>query len=97
MNTKHTPGPWRIGDDKALVVAGPRGLHIARVATVGMPNSDANARLIAHAPDLLAALRMLIDEMEGCFDYTDSLDMNPVIRVSVARAQKLVADVLDNA
>ncbi len=58
---KHTHGPWTAHDD-GLVTAGPRGLHIAQTATVGMGHAAAaNARLIAAAPDLLLALRALDD------------------------------------
>ncbi len=58
---KHTHGPWT-AHDNGLITAGPRGLHIAQTATVGMGHAaTANARLIAAAPDLLLALRALDD------------------------------------
>lgn len=49
----HTPGPWTLSGN---IVNGP---HYA-VAIVGgiYPTQDANARLIAAAPELLAALKM---------------------------------------
>lgn len=94
MKKRHTPGPWRIGQDKALIVAGPHGLHIARAAQVGMPNCEANARLIAAAPDLLAALRMLLEEFEDRFDM-DNPSTNPGIKVAAARVRKLLADIED--
>lgn len=60
--TKHTPGPWAIAEPtyKCLVTAGENGLHIAQAATVGTPNCEANARLIATAPEMLDALRDIV-------------------------------------
>lgn len=66
---KHTPGPWRIHDmeDDAIVaerVQGVRGgAEVANVARSCWPeNIEADARLIAAAPELLAAL-------QGCIAY----------------------------
>lgn len=54
----HTPGPWFVGDKRGVWVGpvvmaddGKRGVAFV----VG--ESDANARLLAAAPDLLAALK----------------------------------------
>ena len=59
MKTAYTPGPWRIGEDD-VIVAGPRGLHIAKVEITGMGYAaDANSRLIAAAPEMLDALQAL--------------------------------------
>ena len=75
----HTPGPWRrVRVETAAyythqieVAAG----HIASVAgwtAIGTtcPKTEANARLIEHAPDLAAALRELLAwaEMMGGWD-----------------------------
>ena len=58
--SKHTPGPWiQVGDTV--------GVPVGRVAWVFAPTSStwteeiANARLIAAAPDLLEALRGLLE------------------------------------
>ncbi len=62
MTTTHTPGPWGLMEhqDGFLTLTPPDG----RCAYFGMlPNEDdedrANGRLIAAAPDLLAALELL--------------------------------------
>jgi hypothetical protein len=73
--SKHTPGPWfvvNIGADdepmmsvKAARIAGQEPRHeVAICATGDSPQEmeDANARLIAAAPELLEALEMLMDE-----------------------------------
>ena len=64
MTTQHTPGPWRFTTDCIAIWNGPnarKALQIADLGSEGSPNIDvaetlANARLIAAAPDLLAAL-----------------------------------------
>lgn len=57
MTTKHTPGPWA-ADQSGLVTAGKNRLHVAQAATTGMGKAvEANAALIAAAPELLAALQ----------------------------------------
>lgn len=71
-NGAHTPGPWRVGDVYVsdchrfayLPVEAMDGTHVADVEisthyTVDDPLATANARLIASAPDLLAATRLL--------------------------------------
>jgi hypothetical protein len=58
-DAKHTPGPWWLaGKSQVRYGAGNRA---GWVATVARQNRDANARLIAAAPDLLAALRAVLD------------------------------------
>ena len=63
MKTSHTPGPWTVAADMRglgnVPVAGVEtsaGLAIANCGTHG----EANASLIAAAPDLLAALQEIL-------------------------------------
>lgn len=65
MNTKHTPGPWTAHFEEAYFVTGPDRGRVAMMMNLkgahGMggrrsgEESAANCRLIAAAPDLLAA------------------------------------------
>ena len=63
MTEQHTPGPWRIGghDGKsAIIYPSPTGgFQIARVRP-NLDGGEANARLIAAAPELLKALETLV-------------------------------------
>lgn len=68
--TKHTPGPWvACGygdysdyDGKCRVVLGEGGdIRTAVVLGFDTPENEANARLIAAAPDLLEALQDILD------------------------------------
>jgi hypothetical protein len=61
MKNEHTPGPWRIGN--ATEVHAPDGARIVMCCQTHddaeSDHSEANARLIAAAPDLLdAAMEM---------------------------------------
>ena len=53
-NVKHTPGPWKRSVTNEHVV-GPDGRRVA-TPWIGSEEWQANARLIAAAPDMLEAL-----------------------------------------
>lgn len=66
---EHTPGPWNLTDEKDPLVYGPTGGYIAQVFAYDgnhfrtlRPNYAADARLIAAAPELLAALQWLLND-----------------------------------
>jgi hypothetical protein len=59
MSTQHTPGPWKAEGWENLVVNNADGYTMTLAAGgkgAGLAELKANARLIAAAPDLLAAL-----------------------------------------
>ena len=68
MSSKHTPGPWR---QSGLLIYGEGNYNIAaakpfmRPRTVSpddaVSEARANARLIAAAPEMLAALRLVFE------------------------------------
>lgn len=65
--TNHTPGPWHVVktcDPSALwhlAICGLRSTTDTRTTTIAMiRDSEANARLIAAAPELLEALEALV-------------------------------------
>ena len=62
-NAQHTPGPWVMDDAQpgdlfrhVLHGNGDSFGYICRISTNGNANADANARLIAAAPDLVSQL-----------------------------------------
>lgn len=78
IEAKHTPGPWSRGQDYQDLEVGSRyrnvvgvvdgssnGLFVAKVL-VGSHETEANARLIAAAPDLLAALKLVPLRADNC-------------------------------
>lgn len=63
----HTKGPWtavaRTNAYIEIEAPGQIGYMAKKVAMLSMPNHEANARLIAAAPDLLEALKIASDWM----------------------------------
>ena len=56
---KFTPGPWETGDDYQVQTVDKHGYEIAEMR-IDVPEYEANARLIAAAPDLLEALEAVL-------------------------------------
>jgi len=74
MSAKHTPGPWRVfgydigtSPDETLAV----------VCAMDDNTDDANAALIAAAPDLLAALQECAEYLDRYADVIDGDDGQP--------------------
>ena len=70
--SKHTPGPWKVSPTDDTVVIDATGAEVAAIDgdyndPDTWPQMEANARLIAAAPDLLDALQNLLDEAEDVF------------------------------
>jgi hypothetical protein len=89
MGEKHTDGPWiwawqRTPQAKVYSVIG-AGEVIARVHEGSIKRAEANARLIASAPDLLAALILALPYVEDASDSASPADQE-IIRAAVARA-----------
>lgn len=68
MKAKHTPGPWHVQPGRLHLVDDANGQGVADTHNYWRADSteereQANARLIAAAPDLLAALTHLLDMM----------------------------------
>lgn len=68
MTAKHTPGPWRWEDARTcrhlMGKDGGLGYSIAKPKITDLPIVEANAHLIAAAPDLLEALQDALQYLE---------------------------------
>ena len=91
--TKHTPGPWKahVAHELLNVVADSvvsvDGLHVADVASYGasVATRNANARLIAAAPELLAELHSVRVQLEAqALGYSAS-ELWPHVRTEIVR------------
>lgn len=65
---KHTPGPWlAVARTNAFIeIEAPdqHGYSAKKVASTSVTNHEANARLIAAAPTLLAALKEIVSQID---------------------------------
>jgi hypothetical protein len=77
IETKHTPGPWIYSGPASSEVYGYRGHYqdtpqtVAKVSGYWDGEAEANARLIAAAPELLEALRGLLKCCEAQPEWSD--------------------------
>jgi hypothetical protein len=65
MASAHTPGPWRIHrltDGWPVITSEAHDIADLRLNGNGLVHAEANARLIAAAPDLLEALDYLLEQ-----------------------------------
>ena len=94
MNAKHTPGPWN-------AIAGKLGFFINRVNQQSIAvtcidswqteeEHEANARLIAAAPELLAALQAFVEQATKVSGFPQAYEPYVgalvVARAAIARA-----------
>jgi len=93
MSAQHTPGPWAIIVDVPGAAVGYRAIVKNNDGQPGdiicnpSPMGEANARLIAAAPDLLAALQM-VDRIWSN-DQTANIDPESplaIVRAAIAKA-----------
>jgi hypothetical protein len=96
---KHTPGPWTISryDDRPEMIVVKNGKEVETMVAyayegdVGIEEQRANARLIVHAPEMLA----LLEESLSAFVAHDEVGIpeKPLIR----RIGKLIDEVTGGA
>jgi hypothetical protein len=88
MKTEHTEGPWEIETKGSRhFIDGADQLTVAYVDRAGVRDRqeiEANARLIAAAPDLLTALTEMLNQFGHYCEHT--ADPSEVKAQSVARA-----------
>ena len=104
MNANHTPGPWDKIDGLMRYIpfsvvadnpGGPGRLSIAHVDDVDgfAGSSEANARLIAAAPELLEACKASVAEITGGSLFPESLrpgNETPLelLKAAIAKAEE---------
>ena len=97
METKHTPGPWghyqRDGSAHLRFISGPspRAIAIATIESIPEKYQDAesieaNAHLIAAAPDMLEALESILDGVDCQPGYIRERGIE-IARAAIAKAK----------
>ena len=91
MNTKHTPAPWtkdlepyesKFGRKRYTIQVYKKELHcLAVVSSVNKEEAEANAKLIAAAPELLEALTEYVNLEQG---HISKLTTTPAERLAKA-------------
>lgn len=90
MSTKHTPGLWalsrtptywKVGDPR---IKSRKGTRLIAAVSHANPNAEADAKLIAAAPDLLAALQAVLN---SCLDSQGLADAYKQARAAIAKAE----------
>jgi hypothetical protein len=101
MEAKHTPGPWHTnGKVHETTIDGFRTTSVAvsmsevgrAIACVyaGFGDGPDNARLIAAAPDMLAALREFVEAFNGDHDAAIAMGLDVALgnaRAAIAKAE----------
>lgn len=98
--SKHTPGPWTLGStrNQGRYISGEGWAELAHVVTVlsygnGSLRKDhtgeANARLIAAAPELLAVLEALANTADNALE--DAAGYRHALRMSITTARAAIA------
>jgi hypothetical protein len=87
----HTPGPWKVADRFHVWTADKVGCEVAAVCVEnldddGLGQADADARLIAAAPELLAVLTWCADRWDK-YDEDDAPELGQAIRDAIAKAE----------
>ena len=84
MSTQHTPGPWECLPDEGngyLRIRGTKGGNLFKIANVpastpyNRKETEANARLIAAAPDMLRALQRITHPAADDDDVSFALEV----------------------
>lgn len=95
--TRHTPGPWRLNAGNEIEVMSDNR-PIARslcggTTGVRLPEAEANALLIAAAPELLQALTWAVDHFDGNTICNAEQEKNciEICRVAVEKATPATA------
>ena len=84
--TKHTPGPWRVESGPYYRAIRVDSEVIADMRQISRSFNESNARLIAAAPDLLAALEGMLEVFGDEFGAGES-DTCDAARAAIAKAK----------
>ncbi len=103
MKTKHTPGNWTVNTCKkdswnsvGLIIYAPDGSAIAMSGGYNSEECQANAKLIASAPDLLNALIEITETFKACLGGSDPLhfeDFKDEIKLAESAIKKAIDEI----
>lgn len=85
MSARHTPGPWRVCDGFVEDAKG-RSIVGAMPPSRSDEENDANAQLMAAAPELYDALRMLLGVVGNLAPFRPDVAEGALAIADIARA-----------
>lgn len=80
----HTPGPWKYGSSSLMIFAANSEINVATIPKRGWDSDEANARLIAAAPEMLSALREIAEH--SLFYNNPGSSMQAIAKHAIAKA-----------
>ena len=87
---EHTPGPWVVngagGTFERIATLKPAGVAVSAHSEPLPAKEIPNARLIAAAPDLLAALRLVLEDSLCAIQHGENKQCSGCLAVRAARA-----------
>jgi hypothetical protein len=96
-NVQHTPGPWEVEhpfDEPGVYVGAPSTALVCKLYPVDgrwvgdkREDIDANARLIAAAPEMLAALEYALEAVDYYHEHEGASEMRKAVRAAIAKAE----------
>jgi hypothetical protein len=90
--SNHTPGPWAVGKHRGVWVGPVISAEDGRKGVAFVcGESNANARLIAAAPELLAALHVAADALDYAQAQVDSENDAHNLRVRLVQVKRVIA------
>ncbi len=85
MKNTHTPGPWEIGQDGLGISVDADGVPVC-MCDGPVEDNEANARLIAAAPDLLVAGQHIL-QVAWNGTYAEQESALQSLRAAIAKAE----------
>ena len=88
----HTPGPWKVQKTRSnrpitmIMTVDKQGAVICDMNKIGGNDIDADARLIAAAPDLLAACKLAL-EYTGWHYHAGAQEAHDALKAAIAKAE----------
>lgn len=84
--SKHTPGPWGVWNYGNLIITDNKHARWLAIIQPDFCGAEANATLIAAAPELLEALKAICDAVDGKLTREEEMAVPDKARAAIAKA-----------
>ena len=87
MSNAHTPGPWEVRQRQSMVFVEVCDFQVALLCDGNNSEINANAHLLAAAPDMLAALTLAEIAADPTATADERAKAKSAIRAAIAKAE----------